>query len=104
MKLWWRRARDRAPSMTPSEQALASRLGLDRVWVGHGLMDGRTPLTTITLEGRLPSEHWGTVTRQAAREVLRDWPETADLISVYLQHDPAADPFSMLYGRDEPVP
>lgn len=87
--------------MTASEQALSARLGLDRVWVGHGLMDGRTPLTTITLEGPQSRERWGPVTRRAAQEVLRDWPETADLISVYLRHDRDADPFAVVYGRDE---
>lgn len=90
--------------MTPAEQSLAARLGLDRVRVGHGLMDGRTPLTTITLVGRLPSERWSAVTRQAAQEVVREWPDTADLIDVYLRHDPAADPFWTTCSRDELVP
>lgn len=69
----------------------------------HGRVDGRTPLTTITLRGRVPGARWGGVSRAAAQEVACDWPEAADMIDVYLRHHPAADPFWSSYSRAELV-
>lgn len=89
--------------MSPSEQALASRLGLDHVRVQLGVMDGRTPVTIINLEGRVLGARWGRVSRAAAQEVARDWPDTADMIDVYLRHDPVADPFWTTWARAELV-